>query len=134
LEQELIEVVEIKNESDIITARVKVKAIAEALGFGYMDQTRIATAVSELVRNAYQYAGEGKITFTPVNKQGRKGIEIVVNDQGPGIENLELALKGGHSNSGGLGMGLSGSKRLMDEFDIKTKSKEGTTIIARKWL
>jgi serine/threonine-protein kinase RsbT len=133
LEQESIEIVEIRNESDIITARVKAKVIAEALGFGYMDQTRIATAVSELARNAYQYAGEGKITITPANRQGRKGIEIVVDDDGPGIENLELALKGGSSTGGGLGMGLSGSKRLMDEFDIKT-SKEGTTIVARKWL
>ena len=130
----MIEIVEIRNESDIITARVKAKVIAETLGFGYMDQTRIATAVSELARNAYQYAGEGKITITPANRQGRKGIEIVVDDYGPGIENLELALKGGHSTAGGLGMGLSGSKRLMDEFDIKTKSKEGTTIVARKWL
>lgn len=130
----MIEIVEIRNESDIITARVKAKVIAEALGFGYMDQTRIATAASELARNAYQYAGEGKITITPANRQGRKGIEIVVDDHGPGIENLELALKGGYSTAGGLGMGLSGSKRLMDEFDIKTKSKEGTTIVARKWL
>lgn len=132
--QELAEIVEIRNESDIIAARVKAKVIAEALGFGYMDQTRIATAVSELARNAYQHAGQGKITITPANRQGRKGIEIVVDDHGPGIENLELALKGGHSTAGGLGMGLSGSKRLMDEFDIKTKSKEGTTIVARKWL
>ncbi len=130
----MVEIIEIRNESDIITARVKAKVIAEALGFGYMDQTRIATAVSELARNANQYAGEGKITITPANRQGRKGIEIVVDDHGPGIENLELALKGGHSTAGGLGMGLSGSKRLMDEFDIKTKSKEGTTIVARKWL
>lgn len=134
MEQKLTEIVEIKNEADIIRARVRAKAVAEALGFNYMDQTRIATAVSELARNAYQYAGEGIMTMKPMNRQGRKGIEIIVEDHGPGIENLELALKGGHSTAGGLGMGLSGSKRLMDEFDIRTKSSEGTSITVRKWL
>ena len=134
MEQKLTEIVEIKNEADIIRARVRAKAVAEALGFNYMDQTRIATAVSELARNAYHYAGEGIMTMKPMNRQGRKGIEIIVEDHGPGIENLELALKGGHSTAGGLGMGLSGSKRLMDEFDIRTKSSEGTSITVRKWL
>lgn len=134
MEQQLIETIEIKNEADIIKARVRAKAVAEALGFNYMDQTRIATAVSELARNAYQHAGEGIMTMKPMNRQGRKGIEIIVEDHGPGIENLELALKGGHSTAGGLGMGLSGSKRLMDEFDIRTKSGEGTSVTVRKWL
>jgi serine/threonine-protein kinase RsbT len=134
LEQKLIEILEIKNEADIIMARVRAKAIAEALGFNYMDQTRIATAVSELTRNVYQYAGKGKMTIKPLNKQGRKGMEIVVEDHGPGIEDLDRALEGGHSTGGGLGMGLSGSKRLMDEFDVKTKSNEGTSVTVRKWL
>lgn len=134
MEQELIEILEIKSEADIIKARVRAKAIAEALGFNYMDQTRIATAVSELTRNVYQYAGKGKMTIKPLNKQGRKGMEMVVEDHGPGIENLDRALKGGHSTGGGLGMGLSGSKRLMDEFDINTKSNEGTSVTVRKWL
>lgn len=134
MEQELIEILDIKSEADIIIARVRAKAIAEALGFNYMDQTRIATAVSELARNAYQYAGKGKMTIKPLNKQGRKGMEMVVEDHGPGIENLDRAMKGGYSTGGGLGMGLSGSKKLMDEFDIKTKSNEGTSITVRKWL
>jgi serine/threonine-protein kinase RsbT len=134
LEQELIEIVEIKDEADIIKARVRAKATAEALGFNYMDQTRIATAVSELTRNAYQYARGGRMTIRSTDRQRKKGIEIVVEDHGSGIENLELALKGGHSTAGGLGMGLSGSKRLMDEFDIRTKSGEGTSVTLRKWL
>jgi serine/threonine-protein kinase RsbT len=134
LEQELIEILEIKSEADIIKARVRAKAIAEDLGFNYMDQTRIATAVSELARNAYQYAGKGKMTIKPLSKQGRKGMEMVIEDHGPGIENLDRALKGGYSTGGGLGMGLSGSKRLMDEFDINTKSNEGTSVTVRKWL
>jgi serine/threonine-protein kinase RsbT len=130
----LVEVVEVKNEADIVDARVKVKAAAEALGFGYMDQTRIATAVSELARNAFHFAGGGKVTAKPAEKQGRKGIEIVVEDRGPGIKDLALALKGGYSTGGGLGLGLSGSKKLMDEFDIKTKIGEGTLITVKKWL
>jgi serine/threonine-protein kinase RsbT len=134
LEQELIEILEIKSEADIIEARVRAKAIAEALGFNYMDQTRIATAVSELARNAYQYAGKGKITIKPLNKQGRKGMEMVVEDHGSGIENLDRAMKGGYSTGGGLGMGLSGSKKLMDDFDINTKMGEGTVVTIRKWL
>jgi len=134
LEQELIEILDIKSEADIIIARVRAKAIAEALGFNYMDQTRIATAVSELARNAYQYAGKGKITIKPLNKQGKKGMEIVFEDHGPGIENLDRAMKGGYSTGGGLGMGLSGSKKLMDDFDINTKMGEGTVVTIRKWL
>jgi serine/threonine-protein kinase RsbT len=134
LNELLIEVAEVKNEADIVNARVQAKAKAETLGFGYMDQTRIATAVSELARNAFQYAGEGKVTMKPVSGQGRKGIEIVVEDHGPGVQDLELALKGGHSTGGGLGLGLSGSKKLVDEFEIKTKAGEGTTITVRKWL
>lgn len=132
--QESIEVVEVRNEADIVGARVRAKAMAESLGFGFMDQTRIATAVSELARNAFQFAGGGKVTIKPECGQGRKGIVIVVEDHGPGIENLELALKGGYSTGGGLGLGLSGSKKLMDEFYIKTKIGEGTTVTLRKWL
>jgi len=129
-----VEVIEVRSDDDIINARVRARVMAEALGFSYMDQTRIATAVSELARNTFQFAGVGKVTIKPVNRQGRKGVEIVVEDHGPGIENLELALKGGHSTTGGLGLGLSGSKKLMDEFDIKTKIGEGTKVTVRKWL
>jgi serine/threonine-protein kinase RsbT len=126
--------VEVMCEADIVLVRVRAKAIAETLGFNYMDQTRIATAVSELARNAFQYAGRGRVTITPVERQGVRGMEIVVEDHGSGIKDVELALKGGYSTSRGLGMGLSGSKKLMDEFDIKTKVGEGTIITIRKWL
>lgn len=129
-----VEVVDVRAEPDIVGARVRAKAIAETLGFAYMDQTRIATAVSELARNAFQHAKGGKVTIKPLTGKGRKGIEIVVEDRGPGIENLELALKGGYSTAGGLGLGLSGSKKLMDEFDIKSAVGQGTVIIIRKWL
>jgi len=134
LAQKSIEVVDIRSEADIVGARVRAKAMAEALGFGYMDQTRIATAVSELSRNAFQFAGGGKVTIMPVDGEGRKGIEIVVEDQGSGIENLDLALKGGYSTAGGLGLGLSGSKKLVDEFNIHTEVGKGTVVTIRKWL
>jgi serine/threonine-protein kinase RsbT len=130
----LSDVVEVKNEADIVNARVQAKAKAEALGFGYMDQTRIATAVSELARNAFQYGGGGTVVMKSVNKERKKGIEIVVKDHGLGIRDLELAMKGGYSTGGGLGLGLSGSRRLMDDFEIRSKVGEGTTVIVRKWL
>ena len=125
---------DIKVEADIISARVKVKALAEAIGFDYMDQTRIATAVSELARNALEHAGGGEISMAAIHASERQGLEIIVTDHGPGIENLELALKGGYSTKGGLGFGLSGSKKLMDVFHVKTESGKGTVVSATKWL
>lgn len=134
LAQTSVEIVDVTTEADIIRARLKAKVIAEALGFDYMDQTRISTAVSELARNAFQYAGGGRITIKTATNQARKGIEIIAEDHGHGIENLELALKGGYSTGTGLGMGLSGTKRLMDEFDIQTTIGKGTVITIKKWL
>jgi len=126
--------VDVESEADIVTARVRTKAVAEAIGFNYMDQTRIATAVSELARNAFQYAGKGKVRISPIDIGSEHGIEIVVEDHGPGIKDLESAMKGGYSTSRGLGMGLSGSRKLMDEFEIKTRIGEGTVVRIRKWM
>jgi PAS domain S-box-containing protein len=129
-----IDLVEIRNEMDVTRARVRVRVLAEALGFNYMEQERIASAVLELVKNAFEYAGGGIVKMQPVEKEGRGGIEIIVEDHGPGIRNLELALKPGHSTSGHLGEGLSTCRRLMDEFDIKSQVGEGTLVTVRKWL
>jgi serine/threonine-protein kinase RsbT len=129
-----MESVEVKSEGDIVMARVRARAMAETIGFNYMDQTRIATAVSELARNAFQYAGKGRVTITPIINKEEIGIEIVVEDHGPGIKDLELVMKGGYSTSKGLGMGLSGSRKLMDEFEIKTNIGEGTVVRIRKWV
>ncbi len=128
------EVLDIKMEADIINARVKAKALAEAVGFDYMDQTRIATAVSELARNALEHAGGGQMMMSPVTALGKRGLQITVADHGPGIKNLEAALKGGYSTKGGLGLGLSGSKRLMDVFLINTETGKGTVVTAKKWV
>jgi len=124
----------VSRELDIIAVREKVREVAKSIGFKIMDLTRIATAVSELVRNAFQYAGGGKVIIKIVQNQYHKGIEVIVEDHGPGITNLDLVLNGGYSTGKGLGLGLSGAKKLMDEFFIETNQNNGTIITTRKWL
>jgi serine/threonine-protein kinase RsbT len=123
----------VKNENDIIMVRGFGRNIAARLGFGVVDQCRITTAISELARNAVVHGGGGFVTIKSI-RNDRKGIEIICRDEGPGIENLELALQGGYSTVGGLGIGLSGARRLMDEFEIDSIRGKGTTVIIRKWL
>ncbi|MGB9737863.1 MAG: ATP-binding protein [Chloroflexus aggregans] len=123
----------IRSDLDIVIARTMARDMAKALGFGPIDQARIATAVSELARNIFLYAGTGNVTVRNIEKGSRKGIEIICEDQGPGIPNIDLVMQDGYSTSRGMGMGLPGAKRLMDEFDIKSQEGVGTTIICRKW-
>jgi len=123
----------IRSDLDIVIARTLARDTAKSLGFGPIDQARIATAVSELARNIFLYAGTGSVTVREVEKNGRRGIEIVCEDQGPGIPDLDAALQDGYSTSRGMGMGLPGANRLMDEFDIKTQEGVGTTISCCKW-
>lgn len=123
----------IRGDLDIVIARTMARDIAKALGFGAIDQARIATAVSELARNIFLYAGSGNVTVREVERAGRRGIEIICEDQGPGIADLSLVMQDGYSTSRGMGMGLPGAKRLMDEFDIKSEEGVGTTITCRKW-
>ncbi|GIV91633.1 MAG: hypothetical protein KatS3mg056_0342 [Chloroflexus sp.] len=122
----------IRSDLDIVIARTMARDMAKALGFGPIDQARIATAVSELARNIFLYAGTGNVTVRDIEKGSRKGIEIICEDQGPGIPNIDLVMQDGYSTSRGMGMGLPGAKRLMDEFDIKSKEGVGTTIVCRK--
>lgn len=123
----------IKSDLDIVTARSTAREIAKQQGFGAIDQARIATAVGELARNIFTYAQTGTITIHGLDLGGKKGIEIVCEDHGPGIENIELAMQDGYSTSGGLGMGIPGARRLMNEFDIRSKLGMGTTVTCRKW-
>ncbi len=144
--------IEIKEEYDIVTARVSAKEEAKKLGFGIVDQTRIATAVSELARNIVDYAGEGVIEINIVRTEAvegssssrgrserhgeaeeRLGLEIIAADNGPGIEDIEKALEDGFSTGGGLGIGLGGVRRLMDEFEIQSNVGEGTRVRVVKW-
>ncbi len=124
----------IKNDLDIISARVEAREMAKRLGFGIIDQARISTAVSELARNIVLYAPQGTVTIKIVMNNGQQGIEVICEDEGPGIEDLELAMQDGYSTSKGLGKGLPGAKRLVDEFEIESAPDQGTKVTIRKWL
>ena len=125
----------ISNEHDIVMARKTVRDASTALGFGVTDVTRIVTAASELTRNIYLYAGSGVMRWHVLTRADlSQGIELIVEDQGPAIPDLELAMTPGYTGGKGLGMGLPGSKRLMDELEISSIVGQGTTVIIRKWL
>ncbi|MFJ7367719.1 anti-sigma regulatory factor [Peribacillus frigoritolerans] len=126
--------VKIINEWDIVAARQLGRNVAKELGFGTVDQARITTAISELARNIYLYAGQGSVSIEKLNKNGKSGLKIIAEDQGPGIEDIRRVMEDGYTTSGGLGAGLPGAKRLMDDFDIESIPGEGTKIIATKWL
>ncbi len=127
-------VVPIEHEGDIITVRRSVRETATRLGFGITDVTRIVTAASELARNIVLYAGSGVLEWRALRKNNRVGLELAFIDHGPGIPDTTLAFQEGYSTSGGLGMGLPGSRRLMDELELKTGAGQGTTVIIRKWM
>lgn len=126
--------VNIRKEWDIVGARQLGREQAKEVGFGTVDQARIATAISELARNIYLYAGKGKICFEVINEFDQKGLKISAIDQGPGIRDLNQVMQDGYSTSGGLGAGLPGVKRLMDHFEITAEVDEGTQIHTIKWL
>ncbi|HEY2421668.1 MAG TPA: anti-sigma regulatory factor [Neobacillus sp.] len=126
--------VKIISEWDIVAARQLGRNIAKELGFGTVDQARITTAISEMARNIYLYAGQGEIQFERINQIGKRGLKVTATDKGPGIQDIRKVMEDGYSTSGGLGAGLPGVKRLMDEFDISSAPGEGTEIQAVKWL
>ncbi|UOQ49110.1 anti-sigma regulatory factor [Gracilibacillus caseinilyticus] len=126
--------VQIKKEWDIVGARQMGRELAKELGFGTVDQARIATAISELARNIYLYAKTGQVTYEIIEEMNKKGIKIIATDAGPGIKDLSKVMEDGFSTSGGLGAGLPGVKRLMDYFDIVSEPEKGTTITTIKWV
>ncbi|MBF0709472.1 MULTISPECIES: anti-sigma regulatory factor [Bacillales] len=126
--------VEVRNEWDIVKARQSGRNIAKELGFGTVDQARITTAISELARNIYLYAGSGEVAIERVENGGKLGLKIEASDSGPGIKDIRKVMEDGFTTSGGLGAGLPGVKRLMDEFTIDSKENEGTVITSIKWL
>ncbi len=125
-------VVEIKREGDIVLARRAGREMASTLGFRSVDQSRIATAISELARNILHYAEQGEVVIQPL--EAGRGIEIVARDQGPGIPDLPRAMQDGYSSGRGLGIGLPGTKRLVDEMKVESETGRGTTVTIRKWL
>jgi len=119
---------------DIVTARMEGREMAAGVGFNASDLTVIATAISELARNIVEYAGDGEIVLSVVQDRSKRGIRVVARDDGPGIADIELALQDGYSTGGGLGLGLPGTRRLMDDFYIDSKSGQSTTVTATKWI
>jgi len=126
--------IEITVESDIVDARQRGRTIAAAAGLGATDSTLVATAISELARNILKYAGHGQVLIEQVEGAGRRGIQVIARDQGPGIADIERALQDGFSTAGGLGLGLPGARRLMDDFDVQSAPGRGTTITMKKWV
>lgn len=124
----------ILNEVDIVTARQRGRALAAALGFASSDQALIATAISELARNILQYAGRGEVDISAEHRNGRAGIAVVATDSGPGISDVKRAMEDGYSTGKGLGLGLPGTKRIMDEFDLASEVGKGTRVAVRKWV
>ena len=134
LDQEKEVKINIIAEGDIVAVRKAVRAFAGDMGFKLTDVTRIVTAASELARNIYRYAGTGVVTISGVQADGRKGMKIEFRDNGPGIPDVEEALEMGTTTGGGLGLGLPGAKRLMDEMNIESAVGRGTTVDIVKWL
>lgn len=124
----------IKNEWDIVGARQMGREIARVMGFCTVDQARIATAISELARNIFLYAEEGKIYFEIIHQHNRKGLRMIAIDTGPGIDDISKVMEDGYTTSGGLGAGLPGVKRIMDEFELISKVGKGTKVTVVKWL
>lgn len=126
--------VAIERDDDVVRARQKGRELASAVGFSSTDQTLIATAISELARNIVTYAVRGTVTLSRIDQQGRPGVLIVASDQGPGIANVDLAMRDGYSTGNSLGVGLPGARRLVDELEIVSSVGVGTTVTLRKWL
>jgi serine/threonine-protein kinase RsbT len=126
-------IINISNELDIVSARSEGRNMAKTLGFGIIDQARIATAISELARNVVLYTDGGQIALEAIEKNGCWGIQIVCRDEGPGIADIDLVMQDGYSSQRGLGMGLPGTRRLMDDFEIESQVGVGTTVTVRKW-
>ena len=126
--------VSIEGDADIVTARQEGRQLAAAAGFSGADQTIIALAISEIARNIVSYAQRGKVSLSRMDEGGRRGILIVAQDEGPGIPDIDLAMRDGYSTGKSLGIGLPGAKRVMDEFELVSAPGKGTTVTMKKWL
>jgi len=125
--------VAIRTDADVVTARQEARTLGASLGFTSTDLTLLATAISEVARNITTYAGEGEVRLRIIRDAGRDGVEVVAVDEGPGIANVELAMQDGYTTGNGLGLGLPGTRRLVDAFDLQTVPGAGTTIRLVKW-
>ena len=126
--------IDILGETDVAYASLDAKHFAEAIGFSKSDQCLIATAVSELARNIFVYAKNGKVLLQRLEQVSRVGMEVIAEDSGPGIVDVEKAMEDNYSTVGTMGVGLPGTRRLMDEFEICSELNRGTRVTIRKWL
>jgi serine/threonine-protein kinase RsbT len=133
LAPEQAERIAIESDADVVTARQRARALAVGLEMPTTDQTLLATAISEIARNITAYAQRGEVLLDVIQDGGRRGIRVVAVDEGPGIEDVEKALTDGYTTGGGLGLGLPGARRLVDEFAIQTAPGEGTRVTLIKW-
>lgn len=124
----------VASDKDLVTIREFGRKLAGQIGFESNDQTLIATALSEICRNVLEYAGSGKVTIKPGNRKKSDGLTVIVSDSGPGIEDVNKALQEGYSTGRGMGVGLPGTMRIMDDFSIESKIGKGTTVTMSKWL
>jgi serine/threonine-protein kinase RsbT len=126
--------VAIRTDADVVTARQEARTMGSRLGFSSTDLTLLATAISEVARNITTYAGEGEVLLRVLDEDGRQGIEVLATDDGPGIDDVELAMQDGYTTGNGLGLGLPGTRRLVDEFSLQTTPGAGTTVRLVKWI
>ena len=127
------ETLPIRSDNEVVMVRQRVRECAVRQGFGLVDQTKIITAASELARNVLVHGGGGTVLIELLNNAARKGLKLTFEDQGPGIPDVSLALRDGFTTSGGLGLGLSGAKRLSNEFEIDSRVGEGTRVSITRW-
>lgn len=128
-----VELIMVASDAGVMHARQKGRELAAALGISGSDLTLMATAISEIARNIVQYAGKGEIEFRSVVRGGRRGLLVIARDRGPGIANIAQAMQDGYSTSQGMGLGLPGARRLMDDFQIVSEPGKGTTVTMVKW-
>lgn len=127
------EPLEIASSDDVVRVRQSVRDAAVELGFSIVDQTKIVTAASELARNTFIYGGGGRVRLELLQNGSRQGLRLVFEDEGPGIADVERALQDGYTSGSGLGMGLGGARRLVNDFQIESRPGEGTRIVATRW-
>ena len=127
------ETMPVRSAEDVVRVRREVRERAVAIGFGLVDQTKIVTAASEIARNTLDYGGGGELQLELLRSGARRGLRLTFTDRGPGIPDIERAMADGYTTGNGLGLGLSGAKRLSNEFDIRSAAGEGTVVMLARW-